>query len=567
MAIEIKVPVLGESVTEATVAQWLKQPGDAVQVDEPVVELETDKVTLEVNATAAGVLSEIVVGEGENVEVGALLGTIGEGNGQAAAPAKAKAPVAETAPAPSASQPEAPQAAPAPAPAASAGQTVDIVVPALGESVTEATVAQWLKQPGEAVGADEALVELETDKVTLEVNAPAAGALAEIKAEEGATVEVGALLATFGAGAAGAASADAPEPATSAPATPAAAPAPASTAQLDPTQVGRTGGKVTVEDLSRFIAASTPSSALTLSPAVAKLVAEHNLDASRIIGTGPQGRITKEDVQQVIAGTAQLREQPTAAASPAPTAAAPAQAKAPAPASAGPREERVRMTKLRQTIAKRLKEAQNTAAILTTFNEADMGAVMELRKRFKDGFEKKHGIKLGFSSFFVKACVKALREIPAVNGRIEDDEIVYNHYYDIGMAVSTPNGLMVPVIRDCDSKSFAEIEGTLGELAARGRDGKLGMDEMQGGTFTITNGGVFGSLLSTPILNRPQSAILGLHKISERAMVVDGKVEARPMMYLALSYDHRIIDGREAVTFLVKVKEAIEDPERLLLDL
>ena len=565
MATEIKVPALGESVTEATVAQWLKQPGDSVEVDEPLVELETDKVTLEVNATSAGILSEIVVAEGENVEVGALLGTIGEGNGQAAAPAPAPAATPEPAPPPA----PAPQPAAAQPAAASSGETMDIVVPALGESVTEATVAQWLKQPGEAVGADEALVELETDKVTLEVNAPAAGTLSEIKAEAGATVEVGALLASFAAGAAGSAPAAqpseaAPAPATEEPPAPAAAPEPTAGTGLDPAQVGRTDGKVTVDDLNRFIAASTPPSALTRSPAVAKLVAEHNLDASRIVGSGPQGRITKEDVQAVIAGTAALRERPAVAA-PAPEARAPAPAQAPQPA--GAREERVRMTKLRQTIAKRLKEAQNTAAILTTFNEADMSAVMALRQRYKESFEKKHGIKLGFSSFFVKACVKALKEIPAVNGRIEGDEIVYNHFYDIGMAVSTPNGLMVPVIRDCDSKSFAEIEGALGELAGRGRDGKLSMDEMQGGTFTITNGGVFGSLLSTPILNRPQSAILGLHKIAERAMVVDGKVEARPMMYLALSYDHRIIDGREAVTFLVKVKEAIEDPERLLLDL
>ncbi len=568
MATEIKVPALGESVTEATVAQWLKQPGDSVEVDEPLVELETDKVTLEVNATSAGILSEIVVAEGENVEVGALLGTIGEGNGQAVAPAPAPAAPPEPAPSPAPAA-AAPQPAAAQPAAVSSGETMDIVVPALGESVTEATVAQWLKQPGEAVGADEALVELETDKVTLEVNAPAAGTLSEIKAEAGATVEVGALLASFAAGAAGNApaaqpSAAAPTPATEEPPAPAAAPEPTAGAGLDPAQVGRTDGKVTVDDLNRFIAASTPPSALTLSPAVAKLVAEHNLDASRIVGSGPQGRITKEDVQAVIAGTAPLRERPTVAA-PAPEARAPAPAQAPLPA--GVREERVRMTKLRQTIAKRLKEAQNTAAILTTFNEADMSAVIALRQRYKESFEKKHGIKLGFSSFFVKACVKALKEIPAVNGRIEGDEIVYNHFYDIGMAVSTPNGLMVPVIRDCDDKSFAEIEGALGELAGRGRDGKLSMDEMQGGTFTITNGGVFGSLLSTPILNRPQSAILGLHKISQRAMVVDGKVEARPMMYLALSYDHRIVDGREAVTFLVKVKEAIEDPERLLLDL
>ena len=561
MATEIKVPALGESVTEATVAQWLKQPGDSVEVDEPLVELETDKVTLEVNATSAGILSEIVVAEGENVEVGALLGTIGEGNGKAATPAPAATPEPAPSPAPAA-------AAPQPA-VQSFGETMDIVVPALGESVTEATVAQWLKQPGEAVAEDEALVELETDKVTLEVNAPVTGTLSEIKAEAGATVEVGALLASFTAGAAGSAPAAQLSEAASAPAAeeapaPAAAPEPTAGAGLDPAQVGRTDGKVTVDDLNRFIAASTPPSALTLSPAVAKLVAEHNLDASRIVGSGPQGRITKEDVQAVIAGTTPLRERPTVAA-PAPEARAPAPA--PAPQPAGAREERVRMTKLRQTIAKRLKEAQNTAAILTTFNEADMSAVMALRQRYKESFEKKHGIKLGFSSFFVKACVKALKEIPAVNGRIEGDEIVYNHFYDIGMAVSTPNGLMVPVIRDCDGKSFAEIEGALGELAGRGRDGKLSMDEMQGGTFTITNGGVFGSLLSTPILNRPQSAILGLHKIAERAMVVDGKVEARPMMYLALSYDHRIVDGREAVTFLVRVKEAIEDPERLLLDL
>ena len=557
MATEIKVPALGESVTEATVAQWLKQPGDSVAVDEPLVELETDKVTLEVNATTAGILSEIVVGEGENVAVGALLGTIGEGNGQAAAAAPTTAAPPEPAPAPAA-------AAPAAEPAAASGTTMDIVVPALGESVTEATVAQWLKQPGETVAADEALVELETDKVTLEVNAPAAGTLTEIKAEAGATVEVGAPLASFAAGASGSAPAAAAPPVPTASEAPVAAQEPVGSS-LDPTQIGRTDGKVTVGDLGRFIAASTPPSALTLSPAVAKLVAEYDLDASRIVGSGPQGRITKEDVQAVIAGTAPLRERPAAA--PAAEARAPAPAPAQAPQPAGAREERVRMTKLRQTIAKRLKEAQNTAAILTTFNEADMSAVMALRQRYKESFEKKHGIKLGFSSFFVKACVKALKEIPAVNGRIEGDEIVYNHFYDIGMAVSTPNGLMVPVIRDCDDKSFAEIEGALGELAARGRDGKLAMDEMQGGTFTITNGGVFGSLLSTPILNRPQSAILGLHKISQRAMVVDGKVEARPMMYLALSYDHRIIDGREAVTFLVRVKEAIEDPERLLLDL
>jgi 2-oxoglutarate dehydrogenase E2 component (dihydrolipoamide succinyltransferase) len=297
-----------------------------------------------------------------------------------------------------------------------------------------------------------------------------------------------------------------------------------------------------------------------LGPAVRKLVEENDLDPAVIPASGKDGRLTKEDVLNFLEG----KSKPLAA-----PAKAPAQAKAPsapaAPAQAGAREERVRMTKLRQTIARRLKEAQNTAAMLTTFNECDMGAVMELRSQYKDAFEKKHGVKLGFSSFFTKAVVGALQELPAVNARIDGEEIVYHHFYNIGMAVSTPNGLMVPVMRDCDKKSFAEIEKSLGELAAKGRDGKLSMDEMTGGTFTITNGGVFGSMMSTPILNMPQSAILGLHKIQERPMAVSGKVEIRPMMYLALSYDHRIIDGREAVTFLVRVKEAIEDPQRLLI--
>jgi len=575
MATDIVVPALGESVTEATVAQWLKQPGDAVAVDEPVVELETDKVTLEVNASVAGVLSEVVAAAGANVGVGALLGRIGEG---AAAPKpKAEAKPRDTA-APNedtksreraAAAAEAPKAE-AKSAAGSNGETLDITVPVLGESVTEATVAKWLKQPGDAVGADEPLVELETDKVTLEVNAPTAGTLKSIAAAEGATVAVGALLGVFAAGA-GAAAAAAPAgktevpakvqaaaaaPVETAAAEPAAAPAAGGARTLDPAAAPRTGGKITKADLMAFLESSAVGD---LGPAVRKLVEENRLDPAVIPASGKDGRLTKEDVLNFLEGNAKPLAAPASA-----KAGTPAPAAAPAAVS-GQREERVRMTKLRQTIARRLKEAQNTAAMLTTFNECDMSAVMALRAQYKDAFEKKHGVKLGFSSFFTKAVVGALQEMPAVNGRIDGDEIVYHHYYDIGMAVSTPNGLMVPVMRDCDKKSFAEIETALGELAAKGRDGKISLGEMTGGTFTITNGGVFGSMLSTPILNMPQSAILGLHKIQERPVAVKGQVEIRPMMYLALSYDHRIIDGREAVTFLVRVKEAIEDPQRLLI--
>ncbi len=540
MASDILVPTLGESVSEATVAQWLKKPGEPVALDEPVVELETDQVTLEVNAAEAGVLSEIVVEAGANVEVGALLGRIAEG-GAAQAEAKSEAPAAAPAPAP---------AAPAPAAANGGGAPSEVVVPALGESVTEGTVGQWMKQVGDVVGADEPLVELETDKVTLEVNAPVSGVLSEIKVSEGTTVEVGTVLAIVTGGGAPAVAPAAPAPAAAPPA--ASEPGPAhgelspavrkmlAEHKLDPAQVPGTGkgGRITTEDVVDYLekggAAAVPAPA-------------GGFDPGGVPRSGPGGKITKADLQDVL-GAAALA------------------AKAPA-AAAGPREERVRMTKLRQTIARRLKEAQTTAAMLTTFNEVDMGAVMALRAKHKEGFEKKHGVKLGFMSFFAKAVVAALQEIPSVNARIDGEEIVYNKFYDIGMAVSTPNGLMVPILRDCDTKSFAEIEAALGEVAARARDGKIGMDELQGGSFTITNGGIFGSLNSTPILNMPQSAILGLHKIQERPMAVKGEVVIRPMMYLALSYDHRIIDGREAVTFLVRVKECIEDPERMLVGL
>ena len=397
-----------------------------------------------------------------------------------------------------------------------------IVVPTLGESVSEATVAKWLKQEGEAVKADEPLVELETDKVTLEVNAPQAGTLAKITVQPGSAVKVGAILGEITAGGAGVA--NDPKPAAAAPA-PVAAP----------------------------VATATAPAPEKLAPSVQKMVGDNNLNPSDISGTGKDGRITKGDVIDLLA-------QPKAA---------PAPAAAPQPARAtGPREEKVKMTRLRQVIARRLKEAQNTAAMLTSFNEVDMGAVMELRNQYKESFEKKHGVKMGFMSFFVKAAVNALREIPAVNSEISGDEIIYKNYYDISVAVSTPQGLVVPVVRDCDIKSMAQIEKDIGGLGAKAREGKITLDEMTGGTFTITNGGVFGSLMSTPIINPPQVAILGMHKIQERPMVMkDGSIKARPMMYIALSYDHRIIDGREAVTFLVRIKEAIEDPSRLILDI
>ena len=417
----------------------------------------------------------------------------------------------------------------------------EIVVPTLGESVSEATVAQWLKKEGEAVKADEPLVELETDKVTLEVNAPSDGVISKISVGEGESVEVGAILGELTEGAAA--------NDTSKPAAPKAEEkkpeaAAAKTEQASQYDDPRNEGAEGSEDAK-------------MSPAVRKMIADHHLSASQIKGTGKDGRITKEDVQKHIGSK---ESAPTPATS---------HASSPAPVSrdAGPREERVKMTKLRQVIAKRLKEAQNTAAMLTTFNEVDMKPVMDLRKSYQDQFVKKHDVKLGFMSFFVKAAIKALKEFPAVNAEIQGDEIVYKNYYDIGVAVSTPQGLIVPVIRDADQMSMAEIEKKIIDLGTRARDGKLSMDEMQGGTFTITNGGIFGSMLSTPILNTPQSGILGMHNIVQRPVVLpNGNIEARPMMYLAMSYDHRIIDGREAVSTLVRIKEAIEDPQRLLLD-
>lgn len=414
-----------------------------------------------------------------------------------------------------------------------------IVVPALGESVSEATVSKWLKKEGDTVKADEPIVELETDKVTLEVNAPSGGVIVKISASEGQTVAMGALLGELDETAA------ANDTKKVAPA--AAAPAPAKQEAPKPAAPAPAPQK------------QAPSSHASqdLSPAVRKMINDNNLDAGKISASGRDGRLTKEDVQKYMAtGSA-----PTPATSP-------AVQKASVPRATTEREERVKMTKLRQVIARRLKEAQNSAAMLTTFNEVDMTAVMELRNEYKDIFEKKHGVKLGFMSFFVKAAIQALKELPSVNAEIDGDDIIYKNYYDIGVAVSTPQGLVVPVLRNADELSMAAIEKSIGDMGMRAREGKLKLEEMQGGTFTITNGGVFGSLMSTPILNAPQSGILGMHKIQQRPMVMkDGKIEARPMMYLAHSYDHRIIDGREAVTFLVRIKDAIEAPQRLLLDL
>src|SRR5215208_3128308 len=412
----------------------------------------------------------------------------------------------------------------------------DIRVPTLGESVTEATIGRWFRKPGEPVKADEPLVELETDKVTLEVNAPTAGVLGDIVAKHGATVAPGAVLGSIVEGDGTGAKSAAPPKASAPAAAPAKPAAPAPAAQPAKSAAAKDSG-----------------------PAVARLAKESGVDPSRVAApTGKDGRATKGDMLAAIAA---------GAAAPAATPSAPAQARAPSPAEDATREERVRMTKLRQTIARRLKEAQNTAAMLTTFNDVDMGAVMNLRKQYKDLFEKKHGAKLGFMGFFVKACVQALKELPAVNAEIDGQDLVYKNYYHVGVAVGTDKGLVVPVVRDADALSLGDIEKKIADLGRRARDGKLSIAELQGGTFTITNGGIYGSLMSTPILNAPQSGILGMHLIEDRPVVRGGAVVVRPMMYLALSYDHRIVDGKEAVTFLVRVKEALEDPARLVLDL
>ncbi|MHA3027621.1 2-oxoglutarate dehydrogenase complex dihydrolipoyllysine-residue succinyltransferase [Chromohalobacter israelensis] len=526
MATEIKAPNFPESVAEGTIATWHKKVGDSVERDELIVEIETDKVVLEVVAPEAGTVTEIKVEEGDTCDSEQVLGMLGaasegsndkaasqesaeksDGSGQDTAPAKADA-----------------------KPAAS-GKQHDVKAPSFPESVQEGTVATWHKQVGEAVKRDEILADIETDKVVLEVVAPADGALSEIKVQEGEQVESEAVLAVFAEGAGGeasggdaAASKDAGEPAAS-----------------DGGSDEKVGDKI-------------------LAPAARKLVAEHDLDVNKIEGTGKGGRILKEDVQKAVKdGSAKKSAKPSGGDVKA--------AAAPAPAVEGERpEQRVPMSRLRQTIAKRLVQAQQTAAMLTTYNEVDMSAVMALRSQYKDSFQKAHDVKLGFMGFFVKAATEALKRFPDVNASIDGTDIVYHGYQDIGVAVSTPRGLVVPVLRDTDSMKLADVEKAIGDFGQRGREGKLGIEDMQGGTFTITNGGIFGSLMSTPILNPPQTAILGMHKIQERPMAVNGKVEIRPMMYLAVSYDHRMIDGKDAVQFLVTIKELLEDPARFLLD-
>ena len=507
---DITIPNVGESVSEVTIAQWFKKVGDTVKKDEALVELETDKAAQELVAPEDGVVEEILVAEGDNVAVGTLIAKLGSGNGAAAAPK-------ETAPAEK------------PAPAAeksSGGTAMNIDVPNVGESVSEVTIASWMKQPGDAVKKDEAIVELETDKAAQELVAPEAGVMGDILVAEGEVATVGQTICTLLAGAEG------------------GAVAPSKGA------AGDEGGGVGV------VASVNEGTGITSKkpmPSASRVIKENNLDASSITGTGKDGRVTKGDAL-------------AAKANPAP-AAVKAPAVPSAPRELGPREERVRMSRLRQTIARRLKEAQNTAAMLTTYNEVDMTNIMEMRKTYKEIFIKKHGVKLGFMSFFVKACVQALKDVPAVNAEIDGTDIIYKNYYDISIAVGTPKGLVVPVLRDCDERSLGGIEKGIGELGVKARDGQLSMDDMMGGTFTISNGGVYGSLMSSPILNPPQVGILGMHKIEKRAVVINDQIVIRPMMYLALSYDHRIVDGKEAVTFLVRVKECLEDPERLLLDL
>ncbi|MCO4320935.1 2-oxoglutarate dehydrogenase complex dihydrolipoyllysine-residue succinyltransferase [Aliidiomarina quisquiliarum] len=497
MAIEIKVPELPESVADGSIATWHVKEGDTVTRDQNLVDIETDKVVLEVVAEADGVIGKITAAEGDTVQGQQVIGTLEAGGAEKAPAAKEEAP------------------AKAAAPAGTGGETVDVKVPELPESVAEATVATWHVKAGEAVTRDQNLVDIETDKVVLEVVAEADGVLSEIIHGEGANVVGQDVIGKLVKGATAAASEAAPAEAT--------------------------------ED---------KESSDAVSPSVRRLLAEHDLKATDVKGTGKDGRVTKEDVEKHVKSASQTKAAPAPAAAPAPQT-----------VSGNRTQKRVPMTRLRKTIATRLLDAKNSTAMLTTFNEVNMKPIMDLRKTYQKEFEERHGVRLGFMSFYVKAVVEALKRFPEVNASIDGDEIVYHNYFDVSIAVSTPRGLVTPIVRDADTLSLAEIESAIRELALKGRDGKLTLDEMLGGNFTITNGGVFGSLLSTPILNPPQSAILGMHKIQDRAMVVDGEIEILPMMYLALSYDHRIVDGKESVGFLVTVKNLLEDPQRLLLDI
>jgi 2-oxoglutarate dehydrogenase E2 component (dihydrolipoamide succinyltransferase) len=530
MSLEIKVPPVGESITEVTLSAWKKKDGDHVEMDEVIAELESDKATFELTAEKAGTLSTKAA-EGDVLAIGAVVAIIEEGAG-AAAPAADKAPAAPVAvkeePAKAVSA-EAPASAPAPAPT-EAASSLEIKVPTVGESIAEVTLSRWMKKDGDVVEMDEAIAELESDKATFELTAEKAGILKTI-AKEGDTLAIGAVVCVIegGAGTTGGGKVAV---------TPAVADAVNESPQTAPSK-GTT------------YASGTPS------PAAAKILAEKGVDTASVNGTGVDGRITKGDA---------LSAQKPAAAAPTP-AAKPAAAPAAAPSGpVGPRSDRrEKMSSLRKTVARRLVAVKNETAMLTTFNEVDMSPIMELRGKYKDKFKEKHGVGLGFMSFFTKAVTEALKEWPAVNARIDGEEIVYSNFADISIAVSAPKGLVVPVIRNAESLSLAEIEKAIVVLAGKARESKLTIDEMTGGTFTITNGGVFGSMMSTPIINSPQSAILGMHNIIERPVAVNGQVVIRPMMYLALSYDHRIIDGRESVSFLVRVKQLLEDPTRLLL--
>ena len=525
MSLEIKVPPVGESITEVTLSRWLKKDGDAVAMDEVIAELESDKATFELTAEKAGTLTTVAK-EGDTLPIGAIVASIAEGS--AAAPAKEAAPAVQAvaAPAPAA----------APAPVAEQASSLAIKVPAVGESITEVTLSRWLKKDGDTVAMDEALAELESDKATFELTAEKAGVL-KIIAKEGDVLLIGAVVCSIeGAGA-----------------TTAAVPAPESAPVA-----------TVIADKAAGYAAGTPS------PAAAKILAEKGIDPKAVQGNGVGGRITKGDA--ISAATVDMvSENPQGGRSKAGSQPVPAVAATTKPqeyaakAQDSGRERREKMSPLRKTVARRLVAVKNETAMLTTFNEVDMSPIMEIRAKYKDKFKEKHGVGLGFMSFFTKAVCEALKEWPAVGARIEGEEIVYSNFADISIAVSAPKGLVVPVIRNADGMSLAEIEKAVAGLAAKARDNKLTIDEMTGGTFTITNGGVFGSMLSTPIINSPQSAILGMHNIIERPVAVNGQVVIKPMMYVALSYDHRIIDGRESVSFLVRVKQLLEDPARLLL--
>ncbi|WP_371396874.1 2-oxoglutarate dehydrogenase complex dihydrolipoyllysine-residue succinyltransferase [Fretibacter rubidus] len=522
---DITIPNVGESVAEVTIAQWFKAVGDTIKKDEPLVELETDKAAQELVAPEDGVLEEILVAEGDVAEIGQLIAKLGSGSGTKTADkgdAEVKA------------QTEAPSSDSAPS-----GPALDIDVPNVGESVSEVTIASWMVAKGDAVEKDQAIVELETDKAAQELVAPRAGVITDILVAEGDVAQVGQTIAKLGESGSAAAPGVAPKAAG---------------------DEGGAGGEL--PDVPPTNAPTGDAGGIAM-PSASRIIKENNLDASTIAGSGKDGRITKGDALSAKANPA------PASSAPAPKASASKVSgpKSSAPRELGPREERVRMSRIRQTIARRLKDAQNTAAMLTTYNEADMTNIMAMRSQYKEVFIKKHGVKLGFMSFFVKACVQALKDVPNVNAEIDGTDVIYKNYYDISVAVGTDKGLVVPVLRDADTLSLGGIEKGIGELGKKARDGQLSMDDMMGGTFTISNGGVYGSLMSSPILNPPQSGILGMHKIEKRPVVVDDEIVIRPMMYLALSYDHRIVDGKEAVTFLVRVKECLEDPERLLLDL